>query len=49
VLLSLRFWLYTIIYCCSHFCLSSLGNFLPSIIQVELTLKYNSYLSTLHD
>ncbi|KAH8879326.1 MFS general substrate transporter [Thozetella sp. PMI_491] len=33
VLLSVHFWLYTLIYSCSHFCLSSLGNFLPSIIQ----------------
>lgn len=34
VMLNVQFWLYTTIYCASHFCLSSLNNFLPDIIQV---------------
>ena len=34
VLLSLHFWLFVIIYCASHFCLSSISNFLPAIIHV---------------
>lgn len=34
VLLSLHFWLMLGIACCSHFCVGSLSNFLPAIIQV---------------
>jgi MFS family permease len=34
VLKDLHFWLLCIIACCSHFCLSSLSNFIPDIIQV---------------
>ncbi len=33
-LLSLQFWLFVILYCAAHFCVSSLSNFLPAIIKV---------------
>jgi MFS family permease len=34
VLLSLHFWLLLGIACCGHFCVESISNFLPAIIQV---------------
>lgn len=34
VLLSLHFWLMLGIACCGHFCVGSISNFLPAIIQV---------------
>lgn len=34
ILLSLPFWLFTIIACCSHFATTSLFNFLPDIVRV---------------
>jgi MFS family permease len=35
VLLSVNFWLFCIIACGGHFCIGSLSNFIPSIIQVR--------------
>jgi MFS family permease len=34
VLLSLHFWLFLGIACCGHFCVGSISNFLPAIIEV---------------
>ncbi|KUJ07763.1 MFS general substrate transporter [Mollisia scopiformis] len=32
-LLSVHFWIFVLLYCASHFCISSLQNFLPAIIK----------------
>jgi hypothetical protein len=34
-LISLGFWMMTIIACCGHFCVSSFANFLPAIVNVR--------------
>ena len=36
VLLSIHFWLFVLIACCSHFATSSLFNFLPDIVHVSI-------------
>lgn len=35
VLMSLHFWLLLAIACCGHFCIGSMSNFLPAIIEVK--------------
>lgn len=46
VLLSLHFWLMLGIACCGHFCVGSLSNFLPAIIQVFPSHLFPSFVLT---
>jgi Na+/melibiose symporter-like transporter len=50
VLLSIHFWLLLGIACCGHFCVGSISNFLPAIIQVrcsDFLLRLHRFLTVL--